>query len=59
MENIPAVAPRLQPKASSKATLKTPKEECSPREKPSTTKANAAINQGVGEKRMTVIAICP
>src|SRR5947207_693453 len=27
MEKIPAVAPRLQPKVSSKATLKTPKEE--------------------------------
>jgi hypothetical protein len=33
--------------------LKTPNEECSPRENPSTTNANAAINQGVGEKRMT------
>jgi hypothetical protein len=51
-EKIPAVAPRLQPKVSSNATLNTPKEVCSPREKPRTPKAMPAINQGVGEKRM-------
>ena len=56
-EKIPAVAPRLQPKVSSKATLKTPKDEFSPREKPRTTKAMAATSQGVGEKRMTKLSV--
>src|SRR5918999_847194 len=51
---IPAMAPRLQPKVSSKATLKTPKDEWRPREKPSTTNASAAIVQGVGANGMTL-----
>jgi hypothetical protein len=58
MEKIPAVAPRLQLKESSNATLKTPNEECSPRENPRTTKARAATNQGLGEKRMTTGEPC-